>query len=672
MPGLLTITTDLKSLKYGQDQPGGGNSGQPYIQNDINNPKNVLGFDDGLIRGGAVGAFQSSVIDTSRIARFLYGDVKGYLFLTKQVGLQFSNPRLEIPKNPANIAAGLPDNALSVSTKGFLEPTRIYNVGINTLAQTPFTAFGGHLNRHGLLPSTIPQPEASKYEAIVTANNNDPYLTDPSQNNRLVSLAKTFELGDRQKNNTQVQSTLNTINTALGIFNTVTSFIGGPQIPPLNLNPKQLIIDQYTGGPDSTYGLGSDTTIRRYSFTEDGYLINRAFEQSSDRVKDSVTDLNKNLLRDTVEKGPSSYPSVPEPVLPSNVYGNARTYAAISKINGNTNTENLESISNLFALGQGFQSMELTSSNQFKIIASDPTTGKPMVTDGAIAYSSTAIKGGKILYRNSYNEVITINKSNWKDVARNVRVGSGRKDSINLTPLFTAPHGQDSLAVKIGGKDYTINDLVKFRIEAIDTDKPEQSVFMVFRAYITNFDDSVNANWDATKYIGRGEEFYIYNGFTRKINIGFKVAALSAQEMQPMYSKLNFLMSNLMPDYKDKLMRGPFMRMTVGNWIDSQPGVINNLTYTISNDSPWEIALNEPITPGGTREMVLPHIVDVSLSFTPIGVHTKEEDQTPKKSHLQSNIAQNYSGKNEPLSNYITGSENIPAGTAGNSNTQPY
>ena len=138
-----------------------------------------------------------------------------------------------------------------------------------------------------------------------------------------------------------------------------------------------------------------------------------------------------------------------------------------------------------------------------------------------------------------------------------------------------------------------------------------------------------------------------------------------------MYNKLNFLMSNLMPDYNNKLMRGPFMRMTVGNWIDSQPGVINSLTYTISNDSPWEIALNEPITPGGGREMVLPHIIDVSLSFTPIGVHTKGTDKTPKKSHLQTNIAQNYNGKNEN-SNYITGSENIPSGEAGNKNTQPY
>ena len=31
-------------------------------------------------------------------------------------------------------------------------PTRIYNLGINTLAQVPVNAFGKHFNRHGLTP----------------------------------------------------------------------------------------------------------------------------------------------------------------------------------------------------------------------------------------------------------------------------------------------------------------------------------------------------------------------------------------------------------------------------------------------------------------------------------------------------------------------------------------
>jgi hypothetical protein len=177
MPGLLTLNTDLKSLKYGQDQPGGGSSNQPYIKTDINtidepfNRIRLTRFDDGLIRGGAVGAINASVTDTLRISKFFIDFPKGPLFLAKQVGLQLSNPRLEVPKNIANIASGGINNALAVSTNGLLEPTRVYNLGINTLLQVPINAIGGHILRHGLLPFT--DNDSTKYEAIVTANNSD-------------------------------------------------------------------------------------------------------------------------------------------------------------------------------------------------------------------------------------------------------------------------------------------------------------------------------------------------------------------------------------------------------------------------------------------------------------------------------------------------------------------
>ncbi len=146
----------------------------------------------------------------------------------------------------------------------------------------------------------------------------------------------------------------------------------------------------------------------------------------------------------------------------------------------------------------------------------------------------------------------------------------------------------------------------------------------------------VNFNcWNSIKYAGRGEDFYIYGGFSRKIQIGFKVAALSAEEMKPMYQKLNYLMGNLMPDYKDNLlMRGPLVKMTVGNWIDGQDGILNNVSYTVPQDSPWEISL-------GDQQLILPHVVEVSLSFTPIGSQTKGVNLLPSKSQVISHIAQN-------------------------------
>lgn len=165
---------------------------------------------------------------------------------------------------------------------------------------------------------------------------------------------------------------------------------------------------------------------------------------------------------------------------------------------------------------------------------------------------------------------------------------------------------------------------------------------MIFRAYLTQFSDNTDASWNEIKYAGRGDRFYVYDGFSRKIQIGFKVAALSAEEMQPMYQKLNYLMSNVMPDYNGTLMRGPLIRMTVGNWIDGQDGILNNVSYTVPNDSPWEIALSEPFS--GTKELILPHVVEVSLTFTPIGSQTKGINKISKKDNNDletSHIAQN-------------------------------
>jgi hypothetical protein len=129
--------------------------------------------------------------------------------------------------------------------------------------------------------------------------------------------------------------------------------------------------------------------------------------------------------------------------------------------------------------------------------------------------------------------------------------------------------------------------------------------------------------------------------------------------MEPMYQKLNYLMSNVMPDYsEDNLMRGPLVRMTVGNWIDGQDGILNNVSYTVPQDSPWEIAINEPVT--GEKILILPHIVEVTMTFTPIGSQTRGKNLISAKSNTTSNIAQN---ANEASTNQYITTDSIKQGT---------
>ena len=306
---LIDLKTDLKSLKYGRDEIGGGNSGQPYIQSDINlGNQTVKKNDDGLIRGGAVGAAKASTTDLLRIGKFLKDAPRGPLFIIKQVGLQLSNPKLESRQFTTdrstrglglftNIGNLIANTANRISNE--IGPTRVYNLGINTALQIPVNAFGVHFNRHGLLPV---QDDQTKYLAVVTANNKN-------GNNRLTKLTTKFTLG----NVVPRDGTLNTspTNKGFGILSSVVktaSKIFGFKNPLPSLDANQTIAD-YIGGPGSTYGIGR-TRIARYDNTADYTLIKLAKQQSTffgGKTREVTIDGEGNLSA-LVEMDPRFYP----------------------------------------------------------------------------------------------------------------------------------------------------------------------------------------------------------------------------------------------------------------------------------------------------------------------------------------------------------------------------
>jgi hypothetical protein len=257
---LIDLKTDLKSLKYGKDRPGGGDSGQPYQKVDINrvdsgfNRFRMTKFDDGLVRGGVVGAVNASIVDTLRIGKFLKDFPKGPLFITKQVGLQLSNPIIEhktnFPTNKPTRGQGLFNNIgnfiSNVANKilNAVGPTRIYNLGINTLAQIPVNAFGQHIQRHGFTPR---RNDDNLYFKVVQHNNNE-------GNNRL----------------TQLRSILGNINN----------------------------IRTYLGGPSSIYGIGTTIIQRRGKFININQDTTASPWATSKEINDSsyVQSSAKNLI----------------------------------------------------------------------------------------------------------------------------------------------------------------------------------------------------------------------------------------------------------------------------------------------------------------------------------------------------------------------------------------
>ena len=155
-------------------------------------------------------------------------------------------------------------------------------------------------------------------------------------------------------------------------------------------------------------------------------------------------------------------------------------------------------------------------------------------------------------------------------------------------------------------------DIIPFEFNIVEAGGA--SKYLYFRAHLDSLDDNYSGDWSGTKYIGRAEEFYTYQGFKRDISFAFKMAAFSKEELIPLYKKLNTLVGSTAPTYGQagQFMRGTLTRITIGDYIFKQPGFISSVGLSWDTNYPWEIDLyNE----GYLR---VPHLLNVSISFTPI------------------------------------------------------
>ena len=173
-------------------------------------------------------------------------------------------------------------------------------------------------------------------------------------------------------------------------------------------------------------------------------------------------------------------------------------------------------------------------------------------------------------------------------------------------------------------------DFIPFRFEAVNTDEPLKSDYIVFKAFLDSFNDNYNANHNEFSYNGRGEIFYTYDNFRRNIDFSFKIAAQSKEEIKPLYTKLNYLVSNTAPEYSSLgRIRTPFIKLTVGDWCNRVPGILNSIGLSWNVNYPWEIENNEGI-------LMLPHVLDVNVQFTPIHSFMPEKSTNSKFFNLQS------------------------------------
>ena len=139
---------------------------------------------------------------------------------------------------------------------------------------------------------------------------------------------------------------------------------------------------------------------------------------------------------------------------------------------------------------------------------------------------------------------------------------------------------------------------------------------MVFRAIITNLTDSFNPSWTPINLIGRADPNYHYGGYSREINIDFTVYATDKDELKPIWRKLNALAGYTAPEYDGSTigLKGPWMRITVGDLFYQQPIIINSLYYTLQDaDTTWETNIEHD-----EANMQVPKKIQVSLGASMI------------------------------------------------------
>jgi hypothetical protein len=555
---LLDLKTDLKSLRFGKDRLGGGNSGQPYITSPIPEETNNLGIlnNDFLLRGG-ITAVTNSGEDVLRLGK-MFIDTKspsGILFTAKQQLLSRTSNRTQTS---------------GILNEGIYTP-------LSTLAQAGVNAFGGHLNKQGINPFA----QTGAY-----SNNDNLYgvkvkWNQPKEENRLVAIYQNI-----------------TDNTSQNNWN----FSGVD----LNVGPNIL---SYGGGPGSVLGIGK-THIRfaspeqRTGINNPNYKGNSTPNQELPKYTPTENLLNfKTFLSNSNNKGKeyngiivkNSYITLSSPPFvnaatglldPLGVTQYPSTYTTTQLEEAKPDTE----LGRAVGIKQDFRKILRQDISSSKVISISPD------------YQTQNIQ-------------TRTNIGNPGDFTRNLisytsGSGLGPLDKINALPLYS------STSVTT---DPIVNDLVKFRIAIIDNTDPSKKVFIHFRAFLDSFTDSYSANWNSQQYLGRGEKFYTYGGFERTFSMGWTVAAQSKEELIPMYKKLNYLASSLTPDYSGNgYMKGNMAQLTVGGYLYEQPGIITGLSLSVDENSPYEIGINDE---GGSDRTVkeLPMIIKVTgFNFIPI------------------------------------------------------
>jgi hypothetical protein len=563
---LRDLQTNLKSLQFGNDTPGGGSSGLPYIKTGLPEDSPAGEYLAGIarnsmdwpLRGGAYSTIASTT-DSVRISRFLTDLPRGYVFTSKQVQLQKSNPKIE--------------------TGGFTSRlnTQTYNLNANLLAQVFEQGTGIHIPRAGANVNELgPDNPQAKYEWVVSHK-------DTNQN-RLVAL---------------YNSKISTDTVGLSLDSNIIK---------LGISTDENILFDYEMGPDSLYGDGNTTIFKATDFQ--GVPINTSNAPKGQIRLGETFNINNLLGFSNNSQVLNNLPTGSYQVEDTQ-YQQGYGITAADFIRPNKTPEGVSPV-NSFNNTMGYNALISSSLGvlqDFRKYTIDPNPLAEDYTDPYVPMITRIGIGSPGARKDRSNPYVPFIDG---------------QDKINMSPIYRKDIGD-----RIEKDSDDVRDLIKFCIEVIDNNSPNVTDRMHFRAFLTNFSDNIGAEWDSKKYMGRGENFYTYQGFTREVGFTFIVAAQSVEEMEKIYQKTNYLASTLLPDYQagTGFMRGNLHKLTIGEYFYRVPGIITSMNISVEDNYAWEIKMKQPELRKQNNDqgvnkdqlqMEVPQILKIQMSFKPI------------------------------------------------------
>lgn len=630
---LIELTTDLKSLNYTPEA-------SPYVVKDINNPPST----NFLVQEGT-----SRIDDLTRISKMIV-NTPGVNYLLHEAQLQQIGISQRIKsskakgkttagaivkevgrtvKNTAQIVAStLAQVAVNGTGTHFLKGFRTDTYLQPAVSQqaSGFAEFFGEGGIEGasyvLSGEKVPSNISSKLEESETESSlsytgegdlSKPALQTPIQGNKevgdagraiqevkqgqvvVVSNMYTSSLVKEEK--VLRQSNLNYTGTGDPSKTRVTP----NKIIPNTVPPSELVKQGKQVAPSTLYtsSFVEGVSIRRDSILDtDNTTSNPEYLEQIKAGKKVI--LKTNRVNGVGSYSPSHYKTdVTDPRI-----GVGLTVGDVTAVDGSVDVAgtvgevSIKPPINLPELPQKLTSGSVSYSDNWTV--KEPTIGEDFREETSQDYTRYTFTGAG---------------SKTKEVTYGLGNQAGRK--ARKISYSTDVTGDSTFADKINMQGVLsstpstpLNDFIELSFKEILTGK-----FVQFRAFLDSMDDNYNADWQGNRYVGRADEFYTYGGFSRDVNISFKIAASSRAEVKPLYEKMNFLASTTAPTYVDKIgiMQGTVVELTVGSYFKKLPGVITSVKYSLEQDSPWDVG--EAVK--GTLTEV-PTVLNCSVSFKAI------------------------------------------------------